>query len=170
VTMRSEGKFGVRIMLLALSLVMCGSCGHGQTRCPWLNVATASGVLDGPVVLTVENPAVNETTCVFRYQTAKTVEELQVDVRLRQDAGKGIVPEQSTCTGPGTPVRAIGNEAILCVTDTRGSRGDEVIGRVRDSVFRGVISTTAKNDVALTRDVLEQKAKDTAEQIAGALF
>jgi hypothetical protein len=150
--------------------MMCGSGVHGQTRCPWLNVATASGVLDGPAVLTIENPAVNETNCVFRYQTTKTVEVLQVDVRLRQDVGKGIVPEQSSCTGPGTPVRAIGNEAVLCAENTRGSRGDEVIGRVRDSVFRVVISSTAKNDVGLTRDVLEQKAKDTAEQIAGALF
>lgn len=168
--MRSEGKFGGRTMLLTVSLLMCGSCVHGQARCPWLNVATASGVLGGPALLTVENPAANETSCVFRYQTAKTVEVLQVDVRLRQDAGKGIVADQSTCTGPGTPVRAIGNEAVLCADDSKGSRGNEVIGRVRDSIFRVVISTSAKNDLALTHDVLEQKARDTAEQIAGALF
>jgi len=32
------------------------------------------------------------------------------------------------------------------------------------------VSTSARNDPAMPRDALEQKAKDTAEQVAGALF
>jgi hypothetical protein len=83
---------------------------------------------------------------------------------------KGIAPEQSTCTAPGTPVRAIGNEALLCADDNKSQRSEEVIGRVRDSVFIVRVSTSSKNDAAMPRAILEQRAKDTAEQVAGALF
>lgn len=148
----------------------CGAMSHAQEQCPWLNVATASGFLDGPASLTIEKPAAAETDCIFRYQKEKSLEVLQVRVLLRQDVSKGIVPQRSTCTGAGTPVRAIGNEALLCADDQHSEHGEEVIGRVRDSIFIVRISTTARNDVGLSRDVLGQKAKDTAEQIAGALF
>jgi hypothetical protein len=151
-------------------LLLCGIDAHGQARCPWLNVATASGVLEGSASLQIEQPNATETHCVFRYQNGKTVETLQIDVKRQQDISRGIVPEESSCRSPGTPLKAIGNEAVLCADDRRSSRGDQVIGRVRDSIFRVSASTTAKNDPAITREVLEQRAKDTAEQVAGALF
>jgi hypothetical protein len=156
--------------LLLAALLSRGACGHAQERCPWLNVATASGFLEGAASLTVEKPTLAETDCIFRYQGAGSVEILQIDVKLRQGVSKGIAPEQSTCTAPGTPVRAIGNEALLCADDNKSERSEEVIGRVRDSVFIVRVSTSSKNDAAMPRAILEQRAKDTAEQVAGALF
>jgi hypothetical protein len=46
--------------------------------------------------------------------------------------------------------------------------GEAVVGRVRDSVFR--VSTTSRNDPDMTREVLEQKTRNIAEQVAGSLF
>ena len=161
---------GPRGVLGTVLLLLCGNHAHAQVRCPWLNVATASGVLEGPALLQVEQPKATETQCVFRYQNGKVIETLEIDVRRQQDISRGLVPEESSCNAPGTPLRAIGNEAVLCADDRRSSRGDQVIGRVRDSIFRVSVSTTAKNDPAVKREVLEQRAKDTAEQVAGALF
>ena len=161
---------GPRWVLGMVALLLCGSHAHAQARCPWLNVATASGVLEGPALLQVEQPNATETQCIFRYQNGKVIETLEIDVKRQQDISRGIVPEESSCNSPGTALRAIGNEAVLCVVDRRSSRGDQVIGRVRDSIFRVSVTTTAKNDPAVTREVLEQRAKATAEQVAGALF
>jgi hypothetical protein len=135
--------------LLLAALLSRGACGHAQERCPWLNVATASGFLEGAASLTVEKPTLAETDCIFRYQGAGSVEILQIDVKLRQGVSKGIAPEQST---------------------NKSERSEEVIGRVRDSVFIVRVSTSSKNDAAMPRAILEQRAKDTAEQVAGALF
>jgi hypothetical protein len=76
----------------------------------------------------------------------------------------------SECSAPGAPLRAIGNEAILCADDTKHARGEAVVGRVRDSLFRVVISTSSRSDSDMTREVLEQKTRNVAEQVAGSLF
>lgn len=52
------------------------------------------------------------------------------------------------------PLKAIGNEAYLC------PKSHEVMGRVRDQVFK----------VKLTTEVWQAKAQEIAEAIAGALF
>jgi hypothetical protein len=141
-----------------------------QARCPWLNVATASGVLDGPATLAMQQPAADETVCVFRYQNQNTVYSLQIEVWAHQDISKGLKMREASCTAPRTALQAIGNEAMLCADDQRSSRGDEVIGRVRDSIFRVSVNTSARNDPAMPRAALEQKARDTAEAVAGSLF
>lgn len=139
-------------------------------RCPWLNVATASGTLNGPATLAMQQPSADETVCVFRYENQKTVYSLQIEVWSHQDISKGLKTQESDCTAPEVPVRAIGNEAMLCAEDRKSASGDAIIGRVRDSIFRVSVSTTAHNDPAMPRDILEQKARDTAEAVAGSLF
>jgi hypothetical protein len=151
-------------------LALADAPAQAHARCPWLNVATASGVLDGPATLTLQQPAADETVCVFRYQNRNTVYSLQIEVWAHQDIGKGLTVQESDCTAPAIPLRAMGNEAILCTDDRKSVRGDAVIGRVRDSIFRVSLSTSARNDPAMPRDVLEQKTRETAEMIAGSLF
>jgi hypothetical protein len=82
----------------------------------------------------------------------------------------GYTLDASQCTSAATQFKAIGNEAILCADDKKNSHGDEVIGRVRDSVFRVTISTSSRNDPVMTREALDDKARSIAEQVAGALF
>ena len=158
----------VRFAAMAAGLMLSAGMAHAQARCPWLNVATASGVLNGPASLEMRQPAPNETHCLFRRNDSELT--LEIVVKSQQDVSQGITAEQAACTSPVTRVQAIGNEALLCADDHKPTRGSEVIGRVRDSVFRVVIVTRARNDPALARDVLEQKARDTAEQVAGSLF
>jgi hypothetical protein len=143
---------------------------EAPARCPWLNVATASGTLNGPAALAMRQPAAGETVCVFRYQNQKTVYSLRIEVWAHQDITTGLKSQEADCTAPAVPLQAIGNEAMLCADDQRTSRGDAVIGRVRDSVFRVSVTTSERNDPAMPRDVLEQKARDTAEAVAGSLF
>lgn len=139
-------------------------------RCPWLNEATASGVLNGPVTRALEQPSIHETVCLFRYENRKTVYSLRIEVSVGQDTNAGLKIEQSDCTGTAIPVRAIGNQAMQCDVDRRTSHGNALIGRVRNAVFRVGISTSLRNDPAMPRDVLEQKARDIGEAVAGSLF
>jgi hypothetical protein len=69
------------------------------------------------------------------------------------------------CSGDATHLQAIGNEAVMCAADTKAqAHGEQVIGRVRDQVFTVTITTSARNDA------LEEKTRNIAEQVAGALF
>lgn len=160
----------IRASAALVGLLLFAAYGQAQAKCPWFNVATASGMLDGPAMLEVTKPSADETHCLFRYANGSSVYTLEIVVRAHQDVSKGLAPELGACTSPTTPLRAIGNEAALCTEDRRSSRGDVVVGRVRDSFFRVSISTSLRNDPAMTRDILEQKVTNTAEQIAGALF
>jgi hypothetical protein len=160
----------VHWLWIAAAGATTAASGHAQAHCPWLNVATASGMLNGPAILDVQKPSPDETVCAFRYTVQGTVYSLQIDVRLHQDISRGLGSESSVCTSPGAALRAIGNEANICAEDSKSLHSDVVIGRVRDSIFRVSVSTSARNDPAMPRDALEQKAKDTAEQVAGALF
>lgn len=156
------------LLLLAPVGLLSNGAAHAQARCPWLNVATASGALQGPALLEVKRLSESETSCVFRYQKENTAYVLQISVKSQQDPSKGLAQSGSECSAPGTPLRAIGNEAILCADDRRHTLGEEVVGRVRDSVFR--VSITSRNDPDMTREVLEQKTRNIAEQVAGSLF
>ncbi len=55
--------------------------------------------------------------------------------------------------------------------DTKGQTyGEQVIGLVRDQVFTVTITTSARNDPSMPREALEEKTRNIAEQVAGALF
>ena len=75
------------------------------------------------------------------------------------------------CGTDTAPLRAIGNEAVVCTVDGRkGAMGERVVGRVRDQVFSITIGTTLKVDPILPRDVLKTNILTAAEQISGNLF
>jgi hypothetical protein len=157
-------------MLIAAVVLLSAGTADAQARCPWLNVATASGVLQGQAVLQVQYLSASETHCIFRYRAENAEYVLQIAVKSQQDPTKGLALDGSECSAPGAPLRAIGNEAILCADDTKHARGEAVVGRVRDSLFRVVISTSSRSDSDMTREVLEQKTRNVAEQVAGSLF
>ena len=70
---------------------------------------------------------------------------------------------KARCGAGATALRAIGNEA--CAVEIKGQTyGQEVIGRVRDQIFTVTLTTT------VPKDALQEKARNIAEQVAGALF
>ena len=75
------------------------------------------------------------------------------------------------CGADVAPLKAIGNEALVCAADDRKAGiGERVVGRVRDQVFTITIASTLKNDPLMTRDVLKVKIYTAAEQVSGNLF
>jgi hypothetical protein len=83
---------------------------------------------------------------------------------------KAVASHESRCTAPAAALKAIGNEAVSCSADVGYSRGEQVIGRVRDRLFIVTVSSTIAQDPLMTRQLLQAKARMIAEQIAGALF
>jgi hypothetical protein len=141
------------ILLLATSLP--ASC----ESCPWLNAATAAGVLGGPVNATVSrtNKNTDDANCDFIRQ------EGPLEYGLRIEVGTAV-----QCRDNATPLRAIGNEAMACSYDgKKGQLAEQVVGHVRDRAF---LIRTSTNDRSVRSSVLREKARKVAEQVAGTLF
>lgn len=146
---------------------------HAQSICPWLNTATASGVLGGAARVEVRNPGTGTASCVFQLQNGAPTDTLRIAViRTEQpeNAGKAIKSYEVSCTSSGTPLKGVGNEALLCVSNTKTSRGELVVGRVRDNIFTVAISVGSGDDSASTQNALAEKAESIAKQVAGSLF
>lgn len=152
-------------------LAAISSVGHAQNaHCAWLNDATASGVLNGPVTLTLETAPDDQTICTFTNgKTVKDYSMLRIMVQPSKDSTKDVHAHSALCTSP-VALKAIGNEAIGCSADVGYSRGEQVIGRVRDRLFVVTVSSTIAQDPLMTRALLREKARMIGEQIAGALF
>ncbi len=160
-----------RYMIVAAMAALPVPC-HGQNLCPWLNVATASGVLDGPAILTVDKTDDHTETCLFRSQTGSSADLLSISVTTvadLQNADQELVSHEKRCAASVVPLKAVGNEAVLCTADTARSRGVQVIGRVRNRIFTVEIRTRSTRSEA-TRNLLEEKIEEVANQVAGVLF
>jgi hypothetical protein len=141
--------------------------------CPWLNQATASGFLGGPASSLVENGSPGEATCAFHYQKGNTRYDLQIKVERMKGSSIDFGPYKALCGSDSVPLRAIGNEALLCSLQRKGEgmvHGEQVVGRVRDRAFIVSVSTNAGDDPSMSMEVLKEKVSDIAEQVAGALF
>ena len=142
---------------LILEISMClPAIASAEDRCPWLNAATAGGVLGGAVHATV-TPA----SCEFVRQSGGH------DLALRIEVGPVSAPH-AQCGAHAEPLKAIGNEAQACAYEGKdGWIGEQVTGRVRDQAFLVRVST---NDRSAAPKTLREKARNVAEQVAGFLF
>jgi hypothetical protein len=142
-----------RIAALSLCLPLMAAA---EERCPWLNAATAGGVLGGSVQVTV-TPA----SCEFVRKAGAQETTLRIEVTAAS-------APNAHC-GPGAkPLKAIGNEAAACSYEGKaGWMAEQVVGRVRDQAFVVRIGTNDRSAMAKT---LREKARNVAEQVAGILF
>jgi hypothetical protein len=145
---------------------------QANVGCPWLNVATASGALrsseDGTMATLSQG---SREACTFVYHDANASRELRITTEQVQDPGQAMMSYKARCSGESSPLLAIGNEAVMCVADSKGQAdGEQVIGRVRDQIFTVTITTSPRNDPSMSRDDLKEKTRNIAEQVAGALF
>ena len=140
-----------------LAIVVCWQAmAAAENRCPWLNAATAGGVLGGAVQATVTT-----TSCEFVRQNGAHVAALRIEVAA-------VSAPHAQCASGAAPLKAIGNEAVACSYEGKqGWIAEQVVGRVRDQGFLVRISTNGRSSTA--KD-LREKARTVAEQVAGILF
>ncbi|MGD1071119.1 MAG: hypothetical protein ABSB15_13345 [Bryobacteraceae bacterium] len=130
--------------------------------CPWLNNATAGGVLGGAVNVTVthENANRDDASCVFTHGAS----ELRIAVETMDPPHSEYMKQSEQCGATTAPLKAIGNEAVVCSPDARSAR---VVGRVRTRIFEVQVTTAGASSAP---DLLREKARAVAEQVAGFLF
>jgi hypothetical protein len=149
------------LLALLVLLIVLPVIGRAAETCPWLNPATAAGVLGSPVSLTIthENSNRDDMACNFA-----GVSSLHIGVQTMDPPRAEFTARVAECGSDPAPLKAIGNEAVVCTPDKRSA---QVVGRVRNRIFTILISTT---NASLTQAVLREKARDVAEHVAGNLF
>ena len=162
----------LRLIALGISLIGLPALCRAANHCAWINEATASGLLGGGAVGTVTEPAAEQpVVCTFTQQDEKGQRTLRVAVEIAADAHARLVAIAEICGSDAVPLRAIGNEALVCAADeSKNEIGERIIGRVRNQVFTITIGTTLKDDPILTRDELKSRIHTAAEQVSGNLF
>ncbi len=157
--------------LLLVLLSLATNC-HAKNNCPWMNEATAGGILGGDAVGEFTEPtAGHPAVCTFTQTGANFTRTLRITVEVVPDTHARLEVATQACGKNAAPIQAIGNEASLCALETHNAGLSElVVGRVRDQLFTITLSTTAKDDLILTRMSLKEKAYTASEQVAGNLF
>jgi hypothetical protein len=159
-------------LLLSLALFTPAIC-NAQTKCPWLNEATARGILSGPVTVTVTVKPGDQASgiCKFIRQQGAATHELRISVDLMTDVPKQFPMHLAQCPPKSPPLPATGNEAVTCTTHTKENHyADLVVGRVRNQAFVVSISSTAQDDPSMAQKERREKTNQIAEQVAGILF
>jgi hypothetical protein len=158
------------ILLLGLAMLMATMC-HGQVKCPWINEATAAGILGGAVTVTADVSKQGDGVCEFSRQQGSVVHQLRVSVGTMTDIPKQFSTYLAQCPPKSGPVRAIGNEAVRCSVQEKADQyAERVVGRVRDQAFVVSVSSSVQNDPAMTQEMRRENANLVAEQVAGILF
>ncbi len=140
--------FGIALCMAAVAAA--------EDRCPWLNVATASGFLGGAVHMTL-----TPGSCEFVRQDGGH------EMALRIEVASTSAPH-AQCGSGAEPLKAVGNEALACTYEGKqGWLAEQVVGRVRDQAFLVRIST---NDRSTAPKTMREKVRKVAEQVAGILF
>lgn len=150
---------GIRFLLAAALLpLICAA----EEKCPWLNAATAAGVLGGAV-----KASVTQTACEFVRRDGASESALRIEVETL-GAPHELASRVAQCGSAVTPLKAIGNEAVACTYAGKKEQvAEQVVGRVRNQAFLVRVST---NDRSATSAGIREAARKVAEQIAGFLF
>lgn len=158
-------------------------------NCAWLNAATAGDLLgtDASVksepitehltpaqtsarVITGARP---DAVCTFLPQQAASGAQLEIAVHTMADIPAEFATYTAACGKDSIALRAVGNEALECsVFDDKHNRVEKVISRARDRAFvlTWTIPGPANGPNAMTQEVIREKMRNLAEQIAGSLF
>jgi hypothetical protein len=175
------------VLAIAAMLSAPARC-RAQTRCTWLNAATAAGVLGGAVQMTVAMTPDSEkdadqdaysapeqrfgrpdAVCEFTRNVDSKVYSLRIDVKSMTDPAKQFPAFLTLCKGTIVALKGIGNEAVQCVLKSdAGMSSEQVIGRVRERAF--VLTIVRAAAPASNGDGLRNDTRNMAEQVAGSLF
>ena len=156
-------------LLLGLAMLVSTPC-HGQAKCPWINEATAGGILGGDVSMTVKLTQRGDGVCEFSRTAGKTNLQLSISVYIMTDTPAQFSKYLEQCPPKSAPLRAIGNEAVICGLSKGDQYTERVVGRVREQAFVVSVSSSAADDPSMTQVMRSKKANFIAEQVAGILF
>jgi hypothetical protein len=160
-----------RRLLFALAAMLLSVVCHAQPKCPWLNEATARGILGGSVTVTVHIDNRGGGACEFSSQQGAAVHQLRISVDLMTDIPKQFPSYLAQCPPTSAPLRSVGNEAVMCSIAGQGEQYIErVVSRVRNQAFVVNVSSKARDDPSMTQEMRHDQANLVAEQIAGILF
>jgi hypothetical protein len=125
--------------------------------CPWMNAATASGLLGGEVVATSAiSKSQDSGNCEF-VRISNGAAKLRIEVAIMKSPGSDFAAYLGKCASHSKPLKAIGNEAVTCSVPQNGAR---VVGRVRNQAFVITLSPAGEDD----------SIRKAAEIVAGNLF
>ncbi len=159
--------FHVFLLSLAFMPAVC----HAQAKCPWINEATARGVVGGAVTVTVKVNDQGAGVCEFSRQQGAAVHQLRISVDIMTDIPKQFPSYLAQCPPKSAPLRAIGNEAVMCSIEGKEDKyAESVVGRVRNQAFAVSVSSSVQDDPSMTQEMRREKANLMAEQVAGILF
>src|SRR5579875_2055119 len=119
------GKFFLLLCVAACTL-------RAGQPCPWMNAATAGGILGGEsaVAFTAAANGLESGVCQFvRVDDHKSA--LQIHVAVMKSVKAEWTGYVDKCGTDVRPLKGIGNEAVVCKSDL----GQQVVGRVRDQAF-----------------------------------
>lgn len=147
---------------LLLAVILVPLICEAEEKCPWVNAATAAGVLDGAVKVTV-----TPTSCEFVRHDGSSESSLRIEVEML-GTPHDFASRPAQCGSAAVAMKAIGNEAVACAySEKTGWKAEQVLGRVRNQAFLVRVGT---NDRAATPGGLKEKARKIAEEVAGFLF
>src|SRR5271156_211432 len=111
-------------LMFGLAMLLPTVC-HGQAKCPWINEATARGILGGAVTLTAKVSDHGDGVCEFSRQQGALVHQLRVSVDIMTDIPKQFPTYLAQCPPKSVPLRAIGNEAVMCSMQSKPDQSVE---------------------------------------------
>lgn len=142
---------------------------QGQSKCPWMNEATAQGILGGPVTVRA-NVTKGEGDCEFLRRQGSVVYRLHISIHIIANVAKQFPAYLAQCGAKPTPLSTIGNEAVRCDAQRKGQFTTSVVGRVRDQVFIVSLGSSLQSDPSMPEESRREKVTLVAEQVAGILF
>ncbi len=153
------------------SVMLVPLVSHGQSKCPWINEGTAGGILGGTTSVSAKVSDQGDGNCEFLVHQGAVTHQLSISVAIMSDLAKQFPDYLAQCGPKGTPLAAIGNEAVLCeLQDKSDGYGEQIVGRVRDQAFVLKLTTSLQHDPSMTADMRRQKLNLAAQQVAGILF
>jgi hypothetical protein len=163
-----QNVWSLRILFLALAFSLPAVCQTSE-NCPWLNAATAAGALKGSVTFTVTRSGADnaDATCEFTHQEGAALTSLRIEVDTMKNPRREFSTYSAKCSQSGTPLRAIGNEALVCSLHGKNQFWEQVVSRVRERAFTVKMSS---NLGPSARSDLRERTQKIAEQVAGFLF
>ncbi len=108
--------------------------------------------------------------CEFSRSLGKTNLQLSISVYIMTDTPAQFSKYLERCPPKSAPVRAVGNEAVICSLSKGDQYTERVVGRVRDQAFVVSVSSSAADDPSMTQEMRRKKANLVGEQVAGILF
>lgn len=160
-------------IVLAICILFPSIC--RSESCPWLNAATAGGLLGGEVTMKVIHSSPADTTCEFTLKRDTSISTLQIAVHTMSAVNREFQQYLAQCGAGALPLRAVGNEAVECMQSAdanHATKSEQIISRVRERAF--VLTwTMPKSDLEASsqaQDDIRERFRNVAEQVAGSLF